>query len=78
LLACVAGFAISLVMSGGWQISVLGRRVSTHGLYTPMLLLTVLAVVRAAWPYRRAALSIDRTEILRFVRIASVAVPVSC
>ena len=77
LLACVAGFAISLVMSGGWQISVLGRRVSTHGLYTPMLLLTVLAVVRAAWPYRRAALSIDRTEILRFVRIASVAVPVS-
>jgi len=77
LLACVAGFAVSLVMSGGWQISVLGRRVSTHGLYTPMLLLTVLAVVRAAWPYRRAALSIDRTEILRFVRIASVAVPVS-
>ena len=77
LLACLAGFTISLVMSGGWQISVLGRRVSTHGLYTPMLLLTVLAVVRAAWPYRRAALSIDRTEILRFVRIASVAVPVS-
>jgi len=77
LLACLAGFTISLIMSGGWQISVLGRRVSTHGLYTPMLLLTVLAVVRAAWPYRRAALSIDRTEILRFVRIASVAVPVS-
>jgi hypothetical protein len=77
LLACLAGFTVSLVMSGGWQISVLGRRVSTHGLYTPMLLLTVLAVVRAAWPYRRAALSIDRTEILRFVRIASVAVPVS-
>ena len=77
LLACLAGFTISLVMSGGWQISVLGRRVSTHGLYTPMLLLTMLAVVRAAWPYRRAALSIDRTEILRFVRIASVAVPVS-
>jgi hypothetical protein len=77
LLACVAGFAISLVMSGGWQISILGRHVSTHGLYTPMLLLTVLAVVRAAWPYRRAALSIDRTEILRFVRIASVAVPVA-
>jgi len=77
LLACLAGFTVSLVMSGGWQISVLGRRVSTHGLYTPMLLLTVLAVVRAAWPYRRAALSIDRTEILRFARIASVAVPVS-
>jgi len=77
LLACVAGFAISLAMSGGWQMTVLGRQVSTHGLYTPMLLLTSLAIVRAAWPYRRAALSIDRAAIIRFARVASVAVPVS-
>lgn len=77
LLACLAGFAISLVMSGGWQISILGRRVSTHGLYTPMLLLTLVAVLRAVWPYRRAALSIDRGTIIRFARAAAVAIPVS-
>ena len=77
LLASVAGFSVSLVIGGGWQISILGRHVSAHGLYTPMLLLTLLALLRAAWPYRRAALSIDRTEIMRFGRAASVAVPVS-
>jgi len=77
LIACVAGFAVSLIIGGGWQISVLGRRVSTHGLYTPMLLLTLFALLRAAWPYRHAALSIDRGAIVRFARAASVAVPVS-
>jgi hypothetical protein len=77
LLACVAGFAASLVISGGWQITILGRHVSAHGLYTPMLLLTLLAVLRAAWPYRGAALSIDRAQVVRFARAASVAALVS-
>ena len=73
LLACVAGFTVALVISGGWQVSVLGRRLTAHGLYTPMLLLTVLGLVRAGWPYRHAALSIDRAAIVRFGRAASVA-----
>jgi hypothetical protein len=77
LLASVAGFALSLVIGGGWQLSILGRDVSAHGLYTPMLLLTLLALLRAAWPYRRAALSIDRDVIMPFARAASVAIPVS-
>jgi hypothetical protein len=77
LLACVAGFTVALVISGGWQVSVLGRRLTAHGLYTPMLLLTVLVLMRAAWPYRHAALSIDRAEIVRFARAASVAALVS-
>jgi len=77
LLASVAGFALSLVIGGGWQLSILGRHVSAHSLYTPMLLLTLLALLRAAWPFRRAALSIDRTGIVRFARAVSVAAPVS-
>jgi hypothetical protein len=77
LMACVAGFAGSLLIGGGWQITVLGRHVSAHGLYTPMLLLTMLALLRIAWPYRRAALSIDRVLLLRFARAASVAAVVS-
>jgi hypothetical protein len=77
LLASVAGFALSLVIGGGWQLSILGRHVSAHGLYTPMLLLTLLGLLRAAWPYRRAAFSIDRMWIVRFARATSVAVPVS-
>jgi hypothetical protein len=77
LLASVAGFVISLLIGGGWQVSILGRHVSAHGLYTPMLLLTALALLRVAWPYRGAALSIDRTWIVRFARAVSVAAPVS-
>ena len=77
LLASVAGFVTALVIGGGWQISILGRHVSSHGLYTPMLLLTLLTILRAAWPYRHAALSIDRSEIVRFARAASVAALVS-
>ena len=77
LLASVAGFVVSLLIGGGWQVSVFGRHVSAHGLYTPMLLLTALVLLRAGWPYRRAALSIDRRWLLRFARAVSVAAPVS-
>ena len=77
LLACTAGFTLALVITGGWQLSVFGRQVSAHGLYTPMLLLTVLALMRVAWPYRHAALSIDRAGIVRFARAASVAMIVA-
>ena len=77
LMACVAGFAISLLISGGWQLTVFGRHVSAHRLYTPMLLLTILALLRLAWPYRRAALSIDRALLLRFARAAAAGAVVS-
>lgn len=76
-IACIAGFAASLVITGGWQFTVAGRRVSAHGLYAPMLVLTLLVVARAAWPLRRAALSIDRAQVLRLARAASVASVVS-
>jgi len=77
LIACVAGFAASLVIGGGWRLTVFGRHISAHGLYTPMLLLTMLGLLRIAWPYRHAVLSIDRGELLRFGRAASVAAVVS-
>ena len=73
LIACVAGFAAALLVSGGWQLTIFGRIVRAHGLYTPMLLLTVLVLIRLAWPYRRAALSIDRAQLFRLARAASVA-----
>ena len=77
LIACVTGFACALLISGGFQTTVFGRHVSVHGLYTPMLVLTVLVLVRLAWPYRHAVLSIDRAELFRLARAASVAAIVS-
>ena len=77
LIACVAGFAGALLIGGGFQTTVFGRQVSAHGLYTPMLLLTVLVVLRLAWPYRYAVLSIDKAALFRLARAASVAAVVS-
>jgi hypothetical protein len=77
LMACVGGFAASLLVGRGWQLSVLGMRVSAHELYTPMLLLTLLTLLRLAWPFRHAALSVDRVELVRLVRAVSVAALVS-
>lgn len=70
--ACMGGFVVSLLIGRGWKLTVLGINVSVHGLYTPMLLLTLLMLVRLAWPYRHAAVSIDRAQIFRLARLASV------
>jgi hypothetical protein len=77
LIACVAGFAGALLISGGFQTTVFGRHVTAHGLYTPMLLLTLLVLLRVAWPYRHAVLSIDSSALFRLARAASVAAIVS-
>ena len=77
LMACVGGFALSLLLGRGWQLTVLGMRLSAHELYTPMLLLTLLALLRFAWAYRHVALSLDRRELLRLARATSVAALVS-
>jgi hypothetical protein len=77
LMACVGGFAVSLVLGRGWQVTVLGLRLSAHELYTPMLVLTLLVLLRVAWRYRNVALSVDRAELLRLARATSVAALVS-
>ena len=77
MIACVAGFAASILIRGGWQFTILGRHVTARGLYTPMLLLTIFAVARIAWPYRNAVLSINRAALFRFARAASIGAIVS-
>jgi hypothetical protein len=77
LLACMAGFALSIIVRGGWQFDAFGRHITARGLYTPMLLITVLGLLRLAWPYRRLVWSIDRPTLLQFARVASVAAIVS-
>ena len=53
LLFCVGGLVLSMAISGGWQFSIRGRVASIRSLYTPMLILTLLAVGRVAWSCRR-------------------------
>jgi hypothetical protein len=71
LLFCIAGLVLSMVISGGWQFTFRGRVASMRTLYTPMLVLTLLACARLAWSYRGTVLQVDRAAALRFVRLGT-------
>ncbi|NOT25337.1 MAG: hypothetical protein HOP16_04465 [Acidobacteria bacterium] len=71
LLFCVAGLVFSMIISGGWQFTIRGKVASVHSFYTPMLSLTVLAVLRAAWAWR-GTVQMDARVLFRFVRLGAV------
>ena len=73
LLLCVAGLVLSLFISNGWQFTFLGRVATVRSLYTPVLVLTALALLRLGWRYRASLVPIERTEIWHAVRLASAA-----
>lgn len=73
LLFGVGGLILSMIITGGWQFTFLGRVASMRSLYTPMLALTVLAIARVAWSYRTVLIPVGREEAWRVVRVAAVA-----
>jgi hypothetical protein len=73
VLFCVAGLVLSMAISGGWQFSIRGRVASIHSLYTPVLILTLLAAARIAWSCRTSVMQFDRTAALRVLRLAMAA-----
>lgn len=52
MLFCVAGLVAAVAASGGGSLRIMGIAVSVRGLYTPMLVLTTLATIRALWQVR--------------------------
>jgi hypothetical protein len=73
----VAGLVLFIVLSGGWQFTFLGRSASMHSLYTPMLVLTLLACARIAWMYRPRVVPFDRAACMRVLRLGTAAVIVA-
>ena len=71
LLFCVAGLVVSMIISGGWQFTIRGKVASVRSFYTPMLSLTVLGLLRAAWAWR-GTVQMDGHALLRFVRLGAV------
>jgi len=72
LLFCIAGLVLSMIISGGWQFTIRGRVAGVRSLYTPMLLLTLLACLRVAWAHRGTMFQVDRSAFLRFARLGAV------
>ena len=77
LLFSVGGLALAMAISGGWQFTFLGRVVRMRALYTPMLVLTILALARVAWSYRAAILPFERRNAWRVMRFGTVAAVVA-
>ena len=73
LLFCVAGLVLSMALSGGWQFSIRGRVASIRSLYTPVLILTLLAAARIAWSCRATIIRFDRPSALRVLRLGMAA-----
>jgi hypothetical protein len=73
LICCVAGLVLFIVLSGGWQFTFLGRVASLRTAYTPLLVLTLLVCARVAWSYRTMIVFVDRSAVLRVVRLGTAA-----
>jgi hypothetical protein len=54
LLLCVAGLVSAIALTGGFTSTLFGLSISARSLYTPVLVLTALALMRAAWHVRAA------------------------
>jgi hypothetical protein len=73
LILSLVGFISALAISGGWQLSIMGRPLPIHSLYTPVMALTCLVVIRVAWELRASLLpTIGLWQFLRFVIAAGV------
>lgn len=73
MLLGIAGLIAAVVMSGGWELTVLGRPARVRSLYTPVLAFTVLALVRTLWHYRASFSSVTRADLWRVTRLVTTA-----
>jgi hypothetical protein len=71
LILSMGGFITALAISGGWQFSIMGRSLPIHSLYTPMMALTLLVVIRVAWEMRTSFL--PTSGLWRLVRFSLAA-----
>ena len=73
LILCVGALIVTMIASGGWEIDVLGQPVRMRSLYTPMLVLTTLCLIRLAWELRASLAPISGADLWRFARLATAA-----
>jgi hypothetical protein len=69
LITLLAGLVLAILVSRGWRITLLGTSVSLRSLYTPVLVLTGVVLLRAAIHYRPALMELDRAGLMRLLRV---------
>jgi hypothetical protein len=77
LILVAAALVVSILVSGGWQLTFLGRPLRIRTLYTPVLILTALVLLRVAWEFRPSMTSLDRRQTWRVLRLATISAVVA-
>jgi hypothetical protein len=73
LILTIAGLVVAVIVSGGIDLRVFSRRAHMRSLYTPMLVLTTLIVIRIAGGRWRASLEhMTRADLWRYARLVTV------
>jgi hypothetical protein len=67
----LVGLIVAIVVRGGFQFHVLGRAARMRSLYTPMLALTCIVMLRIAWRYRTSIVPVTKSELWRFAHLTA-------
>jgi hypothetical protein len=70
---CLAGLVAVLLVGQGWQFAFLGRVVRVRTVYTPLLILTALVLLRLAAYYRPAVQNMSWNQFGQTFRVAALA-----
>jgi hypothetical protein len=63
---CLTGLVVAIAVTGGWELTLAGQTVRTRSLYTPVLVLTVLVLIRLAQQFRVSLAALTRNDVRRF------------
>src|SRR5688500_14499701 len=69
LILCVGAIAATMAISGGWELRFLGQPLRMRSLYTPMLVLTLLVLVRIGWHFRASFVPVSGGDVWRCTRL---------
>lgn len=77
LMMCVAGLVVTLLVSQGWQFTLMGRLVQIRTLYTPMLALMLLVSLRLLLHYRPTLRPVSSEQVGANLRVLGSAAVVA-
>jgi hypothetical protein len=72
LMVCLACLIAAIAITGGFEATVAGQLVRARTLYTPVLVLTVLAVFQLARRFRITIVDVAAADVWRFIRVTAV------
>ena len=71
MILSLAVIVTAMAASGGWELTVLGQPLRMRSLYTPMLVLTALVMLRIAWRFRAHIVPMTSADLWRFGRLVA-------